>query len=204
MDAIIQFLRELDPMWLYIVAFSVAYIENIFPPFPSDVIVAFIGSLIGMGTISLYPAIFLTTLGSTAGFVTMYFIGSWFGHRILEQNKIKFIPIESVVKVEIWFRRYGWGLIVANRFLSGTRAVVSFFAGLSELSLPLTTLLSFVSALVWNSILIYGGSKLGNNWTVISEYAAQYSRIVTIALVVVVLFFVVRYIRKRKSNSNNK
>ena len=70
-------------------------------------------------------------------------------------------------------------MIVANRFLAGTRAFVSFFAGMSKMSLPVTTLLSALSAAVWNSILLYLGMVFANNWRVGAEYLALYSKVAT-------------------------
>ena len=176
--------------------------ENIFPPFPSDVIVVFAGSLAGIGAIDFWWALLLTTIGSTFGFMVMYKVGDWFGLKILETGKLKFIPRDSVHKVEGWFRKYGYVIIVANRFLSGTRAVVSFFAGMSELKLPITTVLCFMSALVWNFLLLFAGQKLGQNWNVIFFYLETYSKAVTGIILIVILLFVARFVYK-KTNSNN-
>jgi membrane protein DedA with SNARE-associated domain len=130
----------------------------------------------------------------------MYKIGDWFGVRILEQGKISFIPVESVRKVDDWFRRYGYWIIIANRFLAGTRAVVSFFAGMAEISLPITTLLCFVSALAWNAVLIGGGYALGNNWERIGFYLSTYSQVVTGAAVLLAIAYLARYFIKRANN----
>lgn len=194
MEEFILSLQSLDPLMIYLAVFGIAYLENVFPPSPSDVVVVFAGSLVGLETVGFLPTLLATTIGSTAGFVTMYKIGDWFGDRILEKGKIKFIPISAVKKVEAWFQRYGYGIIVANRFLAGTRAVVSFFAGMSELNLGKTTVLSFVSALAWNSILITAGYYLGHNWQEISFYLGTYSQIVTGAIIVVVLVLVAKFL----------
>jgi membrane protein DedA with SNARE-associated domain len=90
---------------------------------------------------------------------------------------------------------------VANRFLAGTRAVVSFFAGMSELSLWKTTLLSFLSALVWNSILLFAGGKLGQNWQTIGFYLDTYSKTVTTIVIIAVVLLVARYLYKRSNAS---
>ncbi|MFH0990237.1 MAG: DedA family protein [bacterium] len=201
MEELINRLLQIDPFWVYATVGAVACIENIFPPFPSDVLVVSAGSLVGLGSINFIPALISASIGSTLGFVLMYKIGHWFGHRILEAGKIKFIPKESVFKVEAWFQKYGYFLVVANRFLSGTRAVVSFFAGMSELSLLKTTILSFVSALIWNFILLYAGMKLGQNWQNISYYLETYSKTVTGILIIVVLLWVARYLYKRSNGS---
>jgi membrane protein DedA with SNARE-associated domain len=201
-EEFINNLAQLNPIWVYIAVAAIAYIENIFPPFPSDVVVVFAGSLVGLGTIDFTSALLLATVASTIGFLSMYKIGDWFGDKILEAGRIKFLPKESVLKVEVWFRRYGYFVIVANRFLAGTRAVVSFFAGMSELSLLKTTILSFLSALVWNAILLIAGQKLGQNWQAISFYLETYSRTVTTIIIVVVLILVARYLYKRSGTTN--
>lgn len=201
-EDIILFLQSLSPLLIYSVVFAIAYIENIFPPSPSDTIIVFGGSLAGLGHVGFAPTLAAATLGSTLGFLTMYKIGDWFGDRILEEGKIKFIPISAVRTVEEWFRKYGYWIIVANRFLSGTRAVVSFFAGISELSLLRTTLLCFLSALAWNAILVTAGFYLGKNWQAIGFYLSAYSQIVTGIIVVVVIILVARFLYQRKTNGD--
>jgi membrane protein DedA with SNARE-associated domain len=204
MTEFLQSLSTLDPFLIYAIIFFISYIENIFPPSPSDVVVVFGGALAAMGQGSFVAALFASTFGSTLGFMTMYAIGKWFGNRILEAGKIKFIPVESVKKVEGWFQRYGYWIIIVNRFLAGTRAVVSFFAGISELNLGKTTLLSFMSSLAWYGILVYAGYSLGRNWEKIGWYLSTYSQIVTGIVIVVVLILIARYLFKRNSsNSSN-
>ena len=81
-------------------------------------------------TLTLISAV----LGSTLGFITMYFIGDKFGDEIIEKGKIKFINPEYEKKVEVLFSKYGYFLIVINRFLEGTRAFVAFFLRWLDLS----------------------------------------------------------------------
>ena len=200
MNDIFTFLQTLSPVLVLCAVFGIAFIENVFPPSPSDVIIVFSGSLVAVGRVGFAETILAATAGSTLGFVLMYKIGDWFGVRILEQGKISFIPVESVRKVEDWFRRYGYWIIIANRFLAGTRAVVSFFAGMAEISLPLTTLLCLLSALAWNAILIGGGYTLGNNWERIGSYLSTYSQVVTGVVVLAVIAYLARYFIK-KANS---
>ena len=201
MEDLVHYLQTLDPLLIYVAVFSIAFIENIFPPFPSDVVVVFAGSLIGIGQVGFVETLMLATLGSTCGFITMYKIGDWFGDRVLEQGKVKFIPVEAVKKVEAWFQHYGYWIIMANRFLAGTRAVVSFFAGMSELNLLRTAILSLLSALVWNSILVSAGWYLGQHWEKIGFYLNTYSQIVTAILVIVVLILVIKYIYRKKNGT---
>jgi len=202
-EDLIRRLSTLDPFWLYLSVAGIAFLENIVPAIPGDVVVVFAGSLVGIGAIDFWWALLFTTIGSTLGFVVMYKVGDWFGLKILETGKLKFIPTESVHKVEGWFRKYGYVIIVANRFLSGTRAVVSFFAGMSELKLPITTVLCFLSALAWNFLLLFAGQKLGQNWKVIFVYMETYSKAVTGIVLIVILLAVARFVYKKSNSENN-
>lgn len=193
MEEIIRQLQTLDPLLVYGILFSIAFLENIFPPSPSDMVIVFGGTLVGIGHVGFVEALLSSTLGSTLGFMAMYAIGEWFGVKILEQGKIKFIPLDAVRKVEGWFSRYGYWIIIANRFLSGTRAVVSFFAGMSKLTLLRTTVLCFLSACAWNCILLTGGYSLGQNWQRLGFYLTTYSEIVSAIIIFVALGLAARY-----------
>lgn len=198
-ESIIKWLQELPPWGVYLALWVTTYIENIFPPSPSDVLMLFIATLIGIGTIGLVPAIAVATLGSTMGFLTAFYIGRRYGRRLLESGRVPFLTSASVAKVDGWFERWGYGVIVANRFLAGTRAVISFFAGMSRLELWRTTLLCTLSALVWNGLIIYLGKVLGNNWQLGEKILAQYGQVVSIILGALVLFLVIRWwIRRRR------
>ncbi len=203
MEPFIHSLQTLDPVVVYLVLFGIAYMENILPPLPSDVVVVFGGALVGFGQVGFAETLVATTIGSGLGFVTMFKIGEWFGVRILEQGKISFIPQSAVKTVDGWFQQYGYWIIIANRFLAGTRAVVSFFAGMTHLRILRTTALCVVSALVWNALLIGGGYALGNNWERIGFYLSTYSQVVTGAVVVAALLLVARYYYRKKGRRNS-
>jgi membrane protein DedA with SNARE-associated domain len=192
-------LQSLDPLSIYLAVFAIAFIENLFPPSPSDVIILFAGSLVGVERIDFLPVLLFATAGSCVGFVAAYKIGFWFGRKIIDEGKIRFLQGEAVQRVEGWFTRYGYGIIVANRFLAGTRAAVSFFAGVSRLYLPTTIALSFLSALAWNGILLGLGFSLGRNWQSIGYYLATYTKIISIVILIAILLVIaIAYFRGRK------
>lgn len=198
-ETILAQISDFTPLWIYLTIFFFAYIENLFPPSPSDIVVVIGGSLVGTGTINFIPLFFSATLGSLAGFLTAFIIGWQFDKKLVHSGKLKFITVEAVEKVETAFRKYGYYLIVANRFLPGTRAVISFFAGMSRLNVNKTTTLSLVSSAIWNAFLIYLGIAFGKNVDLIDSYLRTYSNIILAITGIVILFFVVKYfITKRK------
>jgi membrane protein DedA with SNARE-associated domain len=199
-EQLISFMQNIDPVYIYLVLFFFAFIENLFPPSPSDVVVIIGASLIANTSLSYFPVLIITSLGSSVGFMLMFFIGKYFGDHVVKTGKLKFITQEGLSKVDIWFSKYGYKLIVINRMLPGTRAVVSFFAGLYELDYLKTFLLAFISSLLWNSFIIELGVLLGNNIELIDYYLSTYSRIILLLTLLIALFFVVKYYYKKKNS----
>ncbi|KAB2842050.1 MAG: DedA family protein [Melioribacteraceae bacterium] len=201
LESILTFMNNLDPFWIYVILISFSFIENVFPPAPSDVVVIIGATLIASTTIGFFPILILTSFSSALGFILMYYVGKFFGDNILRKGKIKFIHRDDLEKTNAWFNKYGYKLIVANRFLPGTRSVISFFSGAHQLNVFKTFFYASISAFAWNAIIIYLGFLLGQNVDLIASYLKTYSNIILIITVIVILFFVVRYfIRKKKTD----
>lgn len=202
MEAFIERLIALNPIWIYFVSGIISYIENIFPPFPSDVVLVAAGYLCATGQVNIWIVLIVSTLGGTLGFMSMYSIGFWFGMKVVEKGKLKFINLEKVHKVERWFKQYGYFVVVLNRFLAGTRAVIAFFTGISELSFWKTTILAAFSSLIWNGILLMTGNALGKNWRAVYDYLSAYGSVVTIVSLLF-LGILIAYNIQRKQNKQN-
>jgi len=198
LEQAITWLQSLSPAGVLALMFFIAYIENIFPPSPSDVALVFAGTLVGLGVVGFAPALAVATLGSTLGFMTAYVIGRYFEQRFISGRYHRYLPVNAIHQVERLFNRFGYGVIVANRFLAGTRAIVSFFAGMSKMNLTATTLLSALSAAIWNSILLYLGMIFADNWRQAALYLATYSKIATVVVIAVVAVILWRFFRKRR------
>jgi membrane protein DedA with SNARE-associated domain len=197
LEDIILYMGSVGPAWIYFILFFFAFIENVFPPSPSDVIVVVGATLIASTSLEYIPVLFVTSIGSALGFMLMYYAGKFFGDKVIRSGKLKFLSNEDISKTDIWFSRYGYKLILANRFLPGTRSVISFFAGMYELDLLKTFILAAISAFVWNAIIIYMGMILGNNVEMIDYYLSTYATIIIILTAAVVLIFAGRYFLKR-------
>jgi membrane protein DedA with SNARE-associated domain len=203
MEQGITWLQHLPPLGVLGLMFFVAYIENVFPPSPSDVLLVFAGTLIGLGTIGFVPALLAATAGSTLGFMTAYGVGRYFENHVIEGRLGKFLPVGTIMQVERLFQRFGYAVIVANRFLAGTRGIVSFFAGMSKMNLTVTTGLCAVGALAWNAILLSLGKLFGGNWRLAVGYIVIYSKWATIIFGAAMAAAVCVYLRKRRNAALN-
>ena len=200
LQEILTYISTLDTGYIYLILFFFAFIENVFPPSPSDVVVIIGATLISSTSAGFIPILLITSIGSALGFILMYLVGNFFGDKILRSGKLKFISPESLDSTSKWFNKYGYYLILVNRFLPGTRSVISFFTGIHKLKVSKTFLFALISAFAWNVVIIFMGMELGKNVALIDKYLSTYSTIIILLTAVVIFIFVVRYfLKKRKS-----
>lgn len=193
-----EWLQALPPGWLYAVLFGTAFLENVLPPFPGDVSAVVAGYLVGVGLIGLAPTVGCIAVGSTCGFMTMYAVGWRLGDAVEDPARLRWIPKGPVATARRWLRRWGYALIAVNRFLSGTRAVVTLLAGAARLRPGLTAACAAFSALVWTGLLVYAGYAVGAHWTRIVPWLQAYGRAVTGAVLLVALALAARWVWRRR------
>jgi len=191
---------HIDPLTAYLVLLISAYAENIIPPVPGDTVVILGAYLVSIEKLNFWGVYISTSLGSVTGFATMYYIGRHFGRPFLYKKKrAKLFKEEHIAKVERWFSKWGYWVIFANRFLSGTRSVISIFAGLVHLNPVIVLSLALLSTLLWNAILIGAGVVLGNNWSVITTVITRYNQVLMLLAFVIIVYFILRrYLFKGK------
>jgi len=186
-EAYLESLSNIPFYWLILIALAATFAENLLPPLPSDATLVAAAVITGITEQSIIPIIIASTIGSTLGFWLMFLLGRKFHRKIIGTNKIKFISGESIEKVENLFKRWGFKLVVANRFMSGTRAIVSFFAGMAGLPLTKTIILSGVSSFFWYGILSLSGYYFGNDWRTFANYLQIYNKAVIVIIVLLVI-----------------
>ena len=200
LEEILVYLSTLDAVWIYLLLFFFAFIENVFPPSPSDVVIVVGATLIASTSIEFIPVLFITSVGSALGFILMYCLGYFLSEKVLRSGKLKFVSQDALHKTDEWFSKYGYWIILANRFLPGTRSVISFFSGVHELHVGKTFLFALISAFAWNVIIIYLGMTLGNNVELIDYYLKTYSNIGIGLTILVLVIFAIRYFLNKKKN----
>ncbi|MFA7289025.1 MAG: DedA family protein [Melioribacteraceae bacterium] len=202
LEQIVVFLNSQNVVIVYLILFGFAFIENLFPPSPSDVVVVVGSTILAHSPTGFIPLLLITSLGSSLGFIVMYLIGDYLGLKLIRANKIKFITQELLQKADRWFNKYGYSIIIVNRFLPGTRAVVSFFSGLHQLRMLPTFLLASLSSLLWYVLLVFLGMKLGQNIDKIDYYLHTYSNVAYLVIGVFLIIIAYRFLIKKKKKKS--
>ncbi len=165
MDTIMQW----NCLLLYIFLFGSAVLENLFPPIPGDTITVFGAFLVGIGKLDFFLVYAATTLGSSVGFILLFYAGAFLEMEFFLNTRFKIFSSHKILAAEKWFSRYGYYVVVLNRFLPGVRSVISIAAGISGLNAFKVFILSLISAMGWNFLWIYSGYTIGNNWEMVQQ-----------------------------------
>lgn len=201
LDSFLGFLNSLPDFLIYVLLGLSAFVENVFPPIPGDTITAFGAFLVGTKRLHFFWVYLSTTLGSLSGFMFLFWVGAWLGRHFFIEKDYRFFKARDIIRAEDWFRRYGYFLVLINRFLPGIRSAISIAGGFSGLKGFRVALLALISSGVWNLIWIALGYFLGSNWETVRNrfstlMAHYYKSVVALACVVVLLFFLRKWIKR--------
>src|SRR5690606_7733752 len=199
----LHWMEAIPAFWAYITILGIAYGENVVPPIPGDMVVVFGGYLVAAGKLNFILVVLLSTIGGTLGFMTMYVIGRRIGEAVIESRRIPWIPRKQVESARRWLERRGYGLVAANRFLSGLRSVISLAVGMAKTPVTPTAFWASLSAVIWTSLIAYGGYAVGENWAAIAVFLRDYGRIVAGLIFLVIVVQALRWYLKRKGSRSD-
>ena len=201
---IVEWMSDLPPILAYLTILSISYLENVVPPVPGDMIIVFGGYMAGLGLLSPWIVVGLSTVGGIAGFMSMYAIGYRVGTGLLEPNHYIWLPKKKILYVKTKLERWGFRLVAANRFLSGLRSVISLAVGMAHMPKRRTLLWCSFSAFVWTSLITAAGFFVGENWEVVGEYLRGYGMLITSIIALYVLIQGIIYLFRLKKNTSTK
>ena len=201
-DAFLAHISAFPDSLIYLILGLSAFIENIFPLAPGDTVTAFGAFLVGTRNLSFIGVYIATTLGSLTGFMFLFWLGALLGKRYFIERDLWLFKAQDIERAEIWFRKYGYFIILINRFFPGIRSVISISAGISKLNRQKVALLALISAFAWNLIWMGFGYMLGSNWERVKDklgvIMVRYNTGVLTFLGLFILFFVIRWWLKNK------
>jgi membrane protein DedA with SNARE-associated domain len=185
------FQHQIDSLG-YFGVFVLLFIENIFPPLPSEVVAPFCGYAAARGELNIVGVIAAAVLGSMVGQMPWYYAGRLLGEKRVEALAARHgrwltVTPHEVRRVFGWFDRYGAASVFFGRMVPAVRAVISLPAGIFEMSLGKFLAYSLVGTTIWMGGLAYAGYRLGQNYELVEKYMGPGTKIVVALIVVVYL-----------------
>lgn len=200
-----NWLAGLPPLAIYVVLGVSTFLENAFPPTPSDVAVA-LGAFLTHEGVTVATTVFLVAwLSSTVGAVAVYSVSRKYG-RTLFSGRVgrRLLSPHAIATIEREYLRFGIAGIFLGRMLPGVRSFVAPFAGLINLS-PAKALIPMILASgIWYGGLTTIGAVLGSEWERINRFVSGLNQTLAWIAAVIVAIVVVAIIRRRIRRSRER
>ena len=165
------------------------FLETIFPPIPSEVIMPVAGVAAGQGKLSYALVTLSGTAGAMLGNIVWYLAARALGlerlHPFIDKwGRWLTITWAEVQRADAWFRQHGSFFVFLGRLIPTVRSLVSVPAGLLHMSFRRFLFASVLGTLGWTALLAGAGFKLGENYDRIDDYLGPASNAVIAVLVV--------------------
>jgi membrane protein DedA with SNARE-associated domain len=172
----------------------VMFLENVFPPIPSEVVLPLAGNLTHSGEFSIFWVVFWGMIGSLAGAFFFYYLAKWFGEKRMywlvdKVGKYLFIKNQDLDVSFQWFEKYGEWTIFFGRMVPIVRSLISIPAGLAEMKLGRFIFFTVLGTSMWNLVLVMAGRILGPAWPIVIEWIDVYQNIVLVLVVLAAAAF---------------
>jgi len=148
----------------YLFLFLIIFVETglVFTPFlPGDSLLFAAGAFAAKGFLNIFWLIFLLILAAVLGDTSNYWIGHFFGKKILTHPKIPINP-SHIEKTEEFFDKYGGKTIILARFVPIVRTFAPFIAGIGKMNYPRFIIFNIVGGVAWVLIASLAGWFFGN------------------------------------------
>ncbi len=178
------------------------FLENVFPPIPSELIMPAAGFAAAMGKMNLIAVIIAGTLGSVLGALPLYYFGTIFDEKRLlklteRYGKYFLVTTDDVTNAQAWFNKYGKAVIFFGRMIPAIRSLISIPAGMNRMPMLPFLVLTTIGSAIWTTLLAYAGYVLGANYDKVEAFIAPISKFVVFTVLIVaalVAFFRIKHV----------
>ncbi|MBM5807640.1 MAG: DedA family protein [Cyanobacteria bacterium M_surface_10_m2_179] len=182
---------EANPWLGYGAIFAAMFLENLFPPIPSELIMPLGGFYVHQGQLALVPVVLAGLIGTVLGALPWYGIGRLINEERIEQwlerhGRWIGISAQEFHRSRTWFNRYGNTLVFWGRLVPGIRTLISVPAGIELM--PFTPFLLWTTAgsFIWTLLLTLAGMALGEGYANVELWIEPVAKAIKVLLVLAV------------------
>ena len=166
------------------------FLETVFPPLPSEVIMPVAGVAAAQGKLAIGPVIAAGTAGAMLGNLFWYLAARALGTIRLRPfidrwGRWLTLSWPEVERAERWFGTKGTMFVMLGRLVPTVRSLVSIPAGLLKMRFSSFVFASTIGTALWTALLTIAGQKLGQHYRAVNEVLGPVSTVITMVLLLV-------------------
>jgi len=163
------------------------FLETVFPPIPSEVIMPIAGMAAAEGKMNFGFVVASGTSGAMLGNIVWYLAARALGVERLEplirrHGRWVTMTWPEVERAQKWFRENGIFFVFLGRLIPTVRSLVSVPAGLLKMRFKTFFIASTIGTLGWTALLASAGYKMRENYGEMGHWVGSASNAVLVVL----------------------
>jgi membrane protein DedA with SNARE-associated domain len=177
------------------------FLENVFPPIPSELIMPMAGFTAARGDLRFIGIVLAGTAGSVAGATLWYYVGTLVTTKRLKawgekHGRWLTLKPDDVDKASEWFGKHGGAAVFVGRLVPTVRTLISVPAGIFAMGRRKFILLTLLGSGIWSTALTAAGYLLEDRYEQVGRYL---NPVATGVFAVIVLVYLYRLVTWRKA-----
>jgi membrane-associated protein len=180
-------------VWTYLILFLIIFCETglVATPFlPGDSLLFAAGTFAALGSLDVFWLCVLLSAAAVLGDTVNYWIGKYFGPKVFQKEKVRFLKREHLERTHQFYERYGGKTIVIARFVPIIRTFAPFVAGIGSMTYWKFISYNVVGGIGWVLICVFAGYYFGNLPLVRNNFSLAILAIMVISILPGVIEFI--------------
>jgi len=176
----------------YLILFIIIFAETglvVMPFLPGDSLLFAAGAFAATGALDIKLLLATLSIAALLGDTVNYTMGKFIGKKIYEQETVKFIKKEHLLKTHRFYEKHGAITIIIARFIPIIRTFAPFVAGIGEMRYLKFMSYNISGGLLWVFLFVAGGYFFGNLPVVKNNFSLFIMAVILISVMPVIIGF---------------
>ncbi|HCR81042.1 MAG: hypothetical protein UY13_C0002G0439 [Candidatus Pacebacteria bacterium GW2011_GWB1_47_8] len=174
----------------YVILFGIVFAETglvVTPFLPGDSLLFAVGALSAIGAMNIWLGIGVLFAAAVIGDAANYWIGHFFGQKIIDSPKFPLVKKEHIDKAQVFYAKHGGKAIVLSRFVPIVRTFAPFVAGVGRMKYRQFLSYNVIGGVAWVLLFTLAGYFFGNVPSVKENFTLVIFAIILISVIPIII-----------------
>lgn len=202
LESIVEFTKNIVLNLGYFGVFIGIFLEAVFPPIPSEVILGISGMLVNDKKFNFLLVLITAIMANFCSGSLIWFLGRKLGKDfIIRYGKWVGVEKDEVDKGVELFHKHGYKVVFVSQMIPLIRTLIAFPSGIAKTVYWKFILANSLGATIWFTILLWAGTFFGQKYEEIDNFIKPFERVVIGAVLLVAIAWIIYKIKKNSQKN---